>query len=71
MKFAELVEYCKNLEYTPKDTDKDDWDYIRESIYIGLHNEIQLKTIFILVKMFYPIKVIAKILLKDYAQNVK
>ena len=69
MKFARLVEKCKNLKYNPKNSDKCDWDYIRESISIALHNEVQLKTLFILTKMFYPIKIITKMLLADYAKS--
>ena len=71
MKFKNLVEYCTNLNYIPKNSDKDDWDYIRESISIALHNEVQLKTLFILTKMFYPIKIITKMLLEDYARHVE
>lgn len=68
MRFQELVEECLKVTYEPVE-DKTEWDYIRESIYLALHNEIQLKTLFILVKMFYPLKLITKILLKDYARN--
>ena len=71
MKFARLVEKCKNLKYNPKNSDKCDWDYIRESISIALHNEVQLKTLFILTKMFYPIKIITKMLLEDYAKSIE
>ena len=71
MKFAHLIEHCKNLKYIPKISDKDDWDYIRESISIALHDEVQLKTLFILTRMFYPIKIITKMLLEEYARYVE
>ena len=68
MKFQELVDECLKIDYEPVEN-KTDWDYIRESIYIALHNEIQLKTLFVLIKIFYPLKIITKIILKDYARN--
>lgn len=66
MGLRELVDHCKTLNYTPVH-DKNEWDYIYESIWIALHNPVQEKTLFILAKMFYPIKLISKTLLKSYA----
>ena len=66
MKFLTLVQECQKIHYTPKSEPKKEWDYIYESIWIGIHNEIQLKALFILTDMFYPLKVIAKMILKQY-----
>lgn len=65
MKLQQLVYKCRELEYPPGDL-VTDWDYIRRSVYISLHNDIHIKTFFILTKMFYPLKIIGKMLLKDY-----
>lgn len=70
MGLKELVEHCKNIEYTPVE-DKTEWDYIYESIWLALKNPVQTKTLFILANMFYPIKIISKMLLKGYASENK
>lgn len=66
MKFLNLVLECQKVQYRPKSEPKSDWDYIYESIWIGLQNEVQLKALLILTKMFLPLKVIAKLVLKEY-----
>lgn len=66
MKFLKLVQLCQEVQYRPKSEPKTDWDYIYESIWMGLHNEVQLKALIILTQMFYPLKVIAKMILKEY-----
>jgi hypothetical protein len=68
MGFKALVEKCISIEYIIQ-SEKSQWDYIRESVYIAIHSEVQLNTLFILVDMFFPIKIIANILLKDYARH--
>ncbi len=55
MTFKELIQESIDLDYTPK-VDKQNWDYINEAIWIGIHNEVQLQSLFIVVKMFPPIK---------------
>ena len=68
MGFKALVESAKNVKYLSK-TEKTDWDYIHESIWISLHTEVQCKTLFILCEMFSPIKFIAKLLIKKYIED--
>ena len=70
MTFKELIQESIDLDYTPK-VDKQNWDYINEAIWIGIHNEVQLQALFIVVKMFPPIKIIAKLLLKNYILHNK
>tara|TARA_R110002072_G_scaffold3092_1_gene23151 strand:+ start:30489 stop:30680 length:192 start_codon:yes stop_codon:yes gene_type:complete len=53
------------VDYIPK-VEKENWDYINEAIWMGIHNEVQLNALFIIVKMFSPLKIIVKILLKSY-----
>lgn len=70
MGLKSLVEKAKNVNYLPR-TEKTDWDYIHESVWISIHNDIQCKTLFILCEMFLPIKFIAKFLIKNFIdQNV-
>ena len=66
MKFLNLVQACQEVQYRPKTEPKKDWDYIYESIWIGLQNDVQVKALLILTKMFYPLKIIAKLILKEY-----
>ena len=63
-----LVEKAKKIQYLPKQ-EKTEWDYIHESIWISLHNEIQCKTLFILCGMFLPIKVLAKFLIQNFIER--
>ncbi len=70
MTFKELIQECIKLDYTPK-VDKHNWDYINEAIWIGIHNEVQLQALFIVVEMFPPIKIIAKMLLRNYISHNK
>ena len=67
MTFNELVQESINVNYVPK-VDK---DYINEAIWIGIHNEVQLKALFLVVKMFPPLKIVAKLLLKNYILTSK
>ena len=71
MGLLELIKTCQGIEYTPvsSDEDKTDWDYIHESIWIALKNPVQTKTLVILANMFYPIKLISKMLLRSYTHN--
>ena len=62
-----LVMRAKNVNYVSK-TDKTEWDYIHESIWISLHNDVQCKTLFILCEMFSPIKFITRMLIKKYIE---
>ena len=66
MKFLTLVRECQRIQYNPRPDPKTEWDYVYESIWIGIHNDIQLKALIILTDMFYPLKVIAKLILKQY-----
>ena len=66
MKFLTLVRECQKIHYAPRPEPKENWDYVYESIWIGIHNEVQVKALFILTDMFYPLKVIAKMILKQY-----
>jgi hypothetical protein len=68
MGLLELIKTCQGIEYTPvtDDDDKTDWDYIHESIWIALKDPVQTKTLVILANMFYPIKLISKMLLRSY-----
>ena len=67
MKFQKLVQRALEIDYHPiPDDKKSDWDYIYESLWIGLKNPIQLKALFITVKMFPPLKIIAKLILNSY-----
>jgi len=70
MGLKDLIEQCKTIEYTPVE-EKTEWDYIYESIWLALKNPVQTKTLLILANMFYPIKIISKILLKSYASENK
>ena len=65
MKLQKLVQECMKVDYIPK-VEKENWDYINEAIWMGIHNEVQLNALFIIVKMFSPLKIIVKILLKSY-----
>ena len=38
-------------------------------MYIGLHNDIQLKAFRLMIEMFPPFKIVAKILLKNYIKE--
>jgi hypothetical protein len=70
MKFEELVHYCKNSVPRPIiKKDKKNIDYICESIFITLHNEVQFKTIFIVTDLFPPLKIFGKQLLKIYIKE--
>ena len=66
MKFITLVQECQKIQYVPKPEPKTNWDYIHESIWIGLRTDVQLKSLLILADMFYPLKVIAKLILRQY-----
>ena len=66
MKFLTLIRECQKIQYNPAREPKSNWDYVYESIWLGIHNEVQLKALIILVDMFYPLKVIAKMILKQY-----
>jgi hypothetical protein len=70
MTFKELIQECINFDYVPK-VHRDNHDYINEAIWMGIHNEVQLQALFIVVKMFPPLKIIAKILLKNYLLHSK
>lgn len=70
MTFNELIQECIKLDYVPK-IDRNNHDYINEAIWIGIHNEVQLNALFIVVKMFPPLKIIAKMLLKNYILYTK
>ena len=71
MKLDELIEHCKTL---PKPDfshvkEKDKAHYICESTYITLHTECQLKTLFIILDMCPPVKLVFKQLLKMYMEK--
>ena len=68
MGLKSLVNRAKEIKYTPKDC-KTDWDYIHESIWISLHNDIQCETLFILSNMFIPIKFLAKLLIQNFIEK--
>ena len=46
-----------------------DEDVINKAMYIGLHNDIQLKAFRLMIEMFPPFKIVAKILLKNYIKE--
>lgn len=70
MGLKSLVENAKKISYKPVLADqKTDWDYIYESIWLSLHNDVQTKTLFILADMFLPIKFIAKYLIKSFIDS--
>ena len=73
MGILELIKTCQFIEYTPvsSDDEKSDWDYINESIWIALKDPVQTKTLVILANMFYPIKIISKMLLRSYIHNAR
>jgi len=70
MKLDELIEHCKTL---PKPDfshvkNKEKAHYICESTYISLHTECQLKTLYIMMDMCSPFKIIVKKMLELYIQ---
>ena len=70
MGLQELIKTCQMIEYTPvASNDKSEWDYIHESIWIALKDPVQTKTLVILANMFYPIKIISKMLLRSYIHS--
>lgn len=70
MKFEELVEYCKNSVPAPSHKpNRQNIDYICESIYICLNNETQYRTIFIVCNMFPFLKVVGRRLLLMYMKS--
>lgn len=69
MRFQHLIQEAQSIQYLPKTGEKDNWDYIYESIWLAIHNETQTNTLFILSNMFYPIKVISKSLIKIFIKN--
>jgi hypothetical protein len=70
MGLLKLIKTCQMIEYTPILTeDKSEWDYIHESIWIALKDPVQTKTLVILANMFYPIKIISKMLLRSYIHS--
>ena len=73
MGLVELIKACQSVEYTPvsANDEKSEWDYIHESIWIALKNPVQTKTLVILANMFYPIKIISKMLLRSYIHGTR
>lgn len=68
MGLRKLVEKAKHINYISKEN-KTEWDYIHESIWISLHNDVQCKTLLILANMFIPIKIIAKFLIQNFIER--
>jgi len=68
MKITELIEYCKTLPKPDlsKVEKKENIHYICESTYITLHTECQLKTLFILMDICPPLKIVIKQMLNNY-----
>ena len=70
MKLDELIEHCKTL---PKPDfshvkNKEKAHYICESTYISLHTECQLKTLYIMMDMCPPFKILVKQMLNMYKE---
>ena len=59
-----IIEEALNIQNVPSDD-----DVINKAIYIGLHNDIQLCALYKLIQMFPPLKLIVKILLKNYIKE--
>ena len=71
MKFEELIAYCQTIpkpDFSHVET-KENIHYICESTYITLHNESQIKTLFIMVEMCSPVKIVLKKMLTMYMEK--
>ena len=70
MKLEELIQQCQTLPQPDFShiKEKENAHYICESTYITLHNESQLKTLFILMEMCPPFKLVVKQMLKMYKE---
>jgi len=71
MKFEELIVYCQTI---PKPDfshieKKENIHYICESTYTTLHNESQIKTLFIMIEMCSPVKIVLKKMLTMYLEK--
>lgn len=71
MKFEELILYCQSIPNPDFShiKNKENIHYICESTYITLHNDSQLKTVFIIIDMCPPFKIILKKMLTMYMEK--